>query len=128
MGFRAGLEAWKPFLRPGGVLAVSESTWLRPDPPKEIRAYRNAEHPEIATLERAGYDLLGDFVLPPTSWIDTYYGPTEKRIPVFLDRHADQPEAAEIAKMERQEAHLYERYHEWCSYGFYVARTRHVSC
>lgn len=135
MGFRAGLEAWKPFLRPGGVLAVSEITWLRPDPPKEIRAYWNAEYPEIATapekiatLERAGYDLLGYFVLPPTSWIDTYYGPTEKRIPVFLDRHADQPAAAEIAKMERQEAHLYERYHEWFSYGFYVARTRQVAC
>lgn len=29
MGFRIGVEAWRPFLKPGGLLAVSEITWLR---------------------------------------------------------------------------------------------------
>lgn len=131
MGFSAGIEAWKPFLRSGGVMAVSEITWLRPDPPQEIRAYWNAEYPEIATasekiatLSRVGYDLLGYFVLPPTSWIDSYYEPTEERIPAFLERHADHPEAVEIVEMERQEADLYRRYQAWFSYGFYVARKR----
>ena len=32
MGFGKGIEAWRPFLRSGGVLAVSEITWLRPNP------------------------------------------------------------------------------------------------
>jgi SAM-dependent methyltransferase len=131
MGFSAGIEAWKSFLRPGGVIAVSEMTWLCPDPPEKIRAYWNAAYPEIATapekvsiLQRAGYDLLGYFILPPTSWADTYYESIEERIPAFLERHADQPEAAAIAEMARQEADLYKRYHEWFSYGFYVARKR----
>jgi trans-aconitate methyltransferase len=131
MGFSAGIEAWKPFLRPGSVMAVSEITWLRPDPPQEVREYWNAEYPEIATasekiaiLERAGYDLLGYLVLPSTSWIDNYYEPTEERMPAFLERHEDQPEAAEIAEIERQEADLYKRYQDWFSYGFYVARKR----
>lgn len=131
MGFSTGIEAWKPFLRPGGVIAVSEITWLRPDPPEEIRRYWNAEYPEIATasekiaiLEHAGYDLLGYFVLPSTNWIDNYYEPTEDRMPAFLERHAGQPEAAEIVEMERQEAGLYKRYQDWFSYGFYVARKR----
>jgi len=131
MGFSAGIEAWKPFLRPGGVIAVSEITWLSPDPPEEIRRYWDAEYPEIATasrkiaiLERAGYDLLGYLVLPPGNWTDNYYEPTEKRIPAFLERHAGRPEAAEVAAMERQEAELYKRYQEWFSYGFYIARKR----
>lgn len=131
MGFSAGIEAWRPFLRPGGVLAVSELTWLRPEPPEEIRQHWNAEYPEIATasekialLARAGYDLLGYFVLPPTNWIANYYEPTERRIPAFLDRHAGLPEAAEVVEMERQEADLYRRYQAWFSYGFYVARKR----
>lgn len=131
MGFSAGIEAWKPFLRPGGVIAVSEITWLRPDPPEEIYRHWNAEYHEIATasekitiLERTGYDLLGYFILPSTSWIDNYYEPTEKRIPAFLERHAGLPEAAEIAEMERQEADLYRRYQDCFSYGFYVARKR----
>ncbi|MFP4206688.1 MAG: class I SAM-dependent methyltransferase, partial [Spirochaetaceae bacterium] len=131
IGFNRGIEAWKTFLRPGGVLAVSEITWLRPDPPEEIRQHWDAEYPEIATasgkiatLERTGYDPLGYLVLPPTSWIDNYYDPTERRMQAFLERHAGQPEAAQIVEMERQESDLYRRYQDWISYGFYVARKR----
>jgi len=131
MGFGKGIDAWRPFLRPGGVIAVSEITWLRPDPPEEIRRHWNSEYPEIATasekitiLERAGYDLLGYFVLPSSNWVENYYEPTGKRMPAFLERHAGLAEAAELAGMESREADLYKRYQEWFSYGFYVARRR----
>jgi len=131
MGFRAGLTAWKPFLRSGGVLAVSEITWLHPDPPAEILRHWNAEYPEIATapekiaiLESIGFDLLGYLTLPPSNWIDNYYEPTQQRIPAFLERNADRPEAAEIVEMERMEFDLYVRYQDWLSYGFYVAQKR----
>jgi SAM-dependent methyltransferase len=129
MGFARGIEAWRPFLRPGGVMAISEITWLRPDPPEEIRQHWDSEYPEIATasekiavLERAGYDLLGYLVLPPANWIDNYYEPTEARTPAFLERHAGLPEAAEVVAIQRQEADLFNRYQGWFSYGFYVAR------
>jgi len=131
MGFSRGIESWKALLRPGGILAVSEITWLRPDPPREVRDHWNGEYPEIATapekirvLESAGYDLMGYLILPPDSWIESYYEPTAERIPAFLDRHAGVPEAAEVATMDRQEAELYRRYQDWFSYGFYVARKR----
>lgn len=131
MGFSRGVKAWHRFLRPGGVLSVSEITWLRPDPPADIKQFWESEYPEIATasekiavLERTGYDMLGYFVLPPTCWIDNYYRPTEARIHDFLQRHAGQPEADELVEMERQEAAMYERCQSIYSYGFYVARKR----
>lgn len=133
MGFEEGIEAWRPFLRAGGVLAVSEITWLRPDSPEELREFWHAEYPQIATasekvasLERAGYDVLGYFTLPPTDWIRNYYEPTAERIPSFLERHAGSPEAEEIAEMEREECDLYKRFQEWYGYGFYVARKPHT--
>lgn len=131
MGFREGIEAWRSLLRPGGVLAVSEITWLHPNPPDEIRHHWDAEYPQIATaaekiavLERAGYDLLGYSVLPPADWIAGYYEPTAERMPAFLARHADSPDATEIVDLERQEADLYRRFQDWLSYGFYIARRR----
>lgn len=131
VGFARGVEAWRRFLRPGGVLAVSEITWLRPDPPDEIHRHWANEYPEIATapekigvLERAGYDLLGYFVLPKACWIDNYYAPAQARFPAFLERHAGGAEAKELVEIEREEAALYRRYHAWFSYGFYVARRR----
>lgn len=38
VGFEAALAAWKPLLRPGGVLALTEPVWLKPDPPAPVRA------------------------------------------------------------------------------------------
>lgn len=131
MGFGKGVEAWRPFLKPGGVLAVSEITWLRPDAPDEIFEHWNANYPEIATatekiatLESTGYDLVGYFVLPASNWIDNYYDPTERRIPSFLRRHAGEPAASQVVEMERHEDALYRRYRDWFSYGFYIARKR----
>jgi SAM-dependent methyltransferase len=131
MGFSNGVQSWRRFLRTGGVLVVSEITWLHPDPPDDIKQFWEAEYPEIATapekitiLERAGYDMLGYFVLPPECWIDNYYRPTEARISDFLQRHAGQPEAGELVEIERQEAAMYERCRSIYSYGFYVARKR----
>lgn len=131
MGFSKGVQVWRRFLRSGGILAVSEITWLRPDPPDDIKAFWETEYPEIASasekvavLERAGYDMLGYFVLPPTCWIDNYYQPTKARMNAFLQRHAGQPEANELVEMERREAAMYERCQRVYSYGFYVVRKR----
>jgi len=134
IGFAAGLAAWRPFLRPGGLLAVSEITWLAPDPPDEVRQHWESEYPEIATaaakvavLEQAGYDLVGFFVLPEACWLDHYYEPLAQRLPAFLERQASGPHAAEaaaIAAGDRREIDLYRRYREWFSYGFSIARRR----
>ena len=61
MGFGRGIEAWKPSLPRGGVLAVSEMTWRCPEPPSKIAQHPESEYPElgtafekIAVVERAG--------------------------------------------------------------------------
>ena len=47
MGFEAGIHNWRRFLKPGGVLVVSEITWTTHDRPAEIDEYWQAEYPEI---------------------------------------------------------------------------------
>ena len=75
MGFAKGVAYFKRFLKPGGILAVSEITWLTRDRPKDIQHYWEAEYPEIATasdkiriLEDRGFTLQGYFPLPQSSW------------------------------------------------------------
>lgn len=131
MGFTRGVKAWRRCLRPGGVLAVSEITWLRSDPPAEVRQFWQAEYSEMATaqekitvLEHAGYDMLGYFVLPTCCWTEHYYQPIEARLAHFLRRHTGEPEAKELVEMERHEAAMYQQYQGYYGYGFYVARKR----
>lgn len=129
MGFAAGVEVWRRFLKPGGVLAVSELTWLTAERPADLQAHWDAEYPEtdtasakLAVLERLGYSPLGYFPLPERCWLDNYYRPIEARLPGFLDRHGRSPAARAIADAETAERLLYERNRAYVSYGYYIAR------
>jgi hypothetical protein len=115
MGFGRGIEAWKPSLPRGGVLAVSEITWRCPEPPSKIAQHPESEYPElgtafekIAVVERAGYDLLEYFVFPASCWIENYNSSTDQRSDARSERHAEESEALELVEMECGKAALYQ--------------------
>jgi SAM-dependent methyltransferase len=129
IGFAQGVHDWRQFLKPGGMLAVSELTWTSAKRPDAIEQHWNEEYPGIATaaekigmLEAAGYSPVGYFVLPPECWREHYYRPLVERLPGFVDRHDHSAAAFEIAEAERHELELYERYAAFYGYGFYIAR------
>lgn len=128
IGFEAGIQNWKKFLKPGAYLAVSEITWTTPSRPKEIEDFWNREYPEINTaagkirqLEDNGYSLVAYFVLPPESWIN-YYQPMEARFLPFLEKHAHSPTAQRVVAEHQEEIKLYHKFKAYYSYGFYIAR------
>ena len=129
MGFANGARAWRRFLKPGGILAVSELTWLTARRPAELDEYWNREYPEvgmasakIAELEQAGYSPVGYFPLPRHCWLDNYYRPLESRFAEFIERNCHSPASEAIVEAERSEIALYERNADFVSYGFYIAR------
>ncbi len=129
MGFKKGITDWKRYLKPGGLLVVSEITWLTSSRPAELQDHWNHEYPEIDTasakikvLEDGGYSPIGYFVLPEYCWLDNYYEPMRKRFDAFLRRNGNSEEARAIVEAERHEIELYEKYKEYFSYGVYIAR------
>ena len=128
IGFERGINDWKRFLKPGGVLAVSELTWLTAHRPEELQRHWDNEYPEVATasiklgqLENAGYRPIGYFPLPQDCWLEDYYRPMQRRFEGFLKRYGNSAEAQEIVEAEQAEIDLYERFKDYVSYGFYVA-------
>ena len=129
MGFANGIKAWRRFLKPNGILAVSELTWLTRDRPAALEQHWMQEYPEvdtasakIAILEENGFSPCGYFALPKRCWLDNYYRPLEARFAAFLTRNGNSERAAAIVAAEEDEIALYERYSAFVSYGFYVAR------
>lgn len=129
MGFARGIEAWSQYLKVGGILAVSELTWLSDERPEELQTYWNKEYPEVgaasakmAVLERLGFSPMGYFVLPENCWLENYYRPIQKRFASFLERHQHSDAARAIIEAEESEISLYERYKAFIGYGYYVAR------
>jgi SAM-dependent methyltransferase len=128
IGFENGVSSWRPYLKPGGVLAVSELTWLTHQRPAELEDHWVKEYPEVSTasaklaaLEGAGYSPVGYFALPESCWLDHYYRPLQRRFAAFLDRHHHSPAANDIVEAEQHEIDLYERFSAFVGYGFYIA-------
>ncbi|MBE9531824.1 MAG: class I SAM-dependent methyltransferase [Proteobacteria bacterium] len=129
IGFEKGINDWRRFLKPGGLLVVSEITWITGKRPPEIQEYWEAEYPEIGSasskiniLEKSGYSPVAYFVLPERCWLENYYRPMQNSFADFLARHSSSEEAQAIVEAEKQEIALYEKYKEYYSYGVYIAR------
>lgn len=129
MGFEKGVTDWNRYLKVGGILVVSEITWIRASRPSELQEYWDREYPEIdvasskiGVLEKNGYSPIGYFVLPEHCWLDNYYRPIQNSFESFLDRNDNSEEAQAIVEAEKREIELYEKYKTHYSYGVYVAK------
>lgn len=127
IGFEEGLKAWKPLLKSGGYLAVTEISWLKPNAPPACRAFWERDYPgmesvevNLRRIERQGYRLLGHFTLPESAWWQHYYTPLEARLKVLRERYAGNAEALEVLAATQAEIDLYRQFNAWYGYEFYV--------
>jgi len=129
MGFEKGIKEWRKYLKTGGYIAVSEITWTTDSRPKEVEDHWNNEYPEIDTvsnkikiLEKNGYSPIAHFILPQNCWFDNYYSPIENRFSDFLERNKNSELANELVNMEKEEIKTFNKYMDYYSYGFYIAK------
>ena len=129
-GFGAGLAAWRRFLKPGGWIAVSELTWLEPDPPAEAVEFWTRNYPAMGTVESncqaiadAGYVDATGFVMPEKDWWN-YYDPAEQRLAELRQKYAHDDDAEVLSALDeaQREYDLYRAYHDAYGYVFYVMR------
>ena len=129
IGFEKGVMDWNRYLKIGGLLIVSEITWITSSRPSELQNHWEGEYPEIdvasskiGLLEKSGYSPIGYFVLPEHCWIDNYYRPLQDGFKDFLNRNGNSEAACAIVDAENREIELYEKYKTFYSYGVYIAR------
>ena len=79
IGFEKGLREWKPLIKQGGYLVVSELSWFKPDAPDELHTYLEGEYPAIKNIaenmeiiRQADYDEVASFILPESGWWDNF--------------------------------------------------------
>jgi SAM-dependent methyltransferase len=129
LGFRTGLQRWRRLLRPGGWVAVTELAWLTNDRPAEAVEFWQKEYPAITTLQdnveimqKAGFDSIDHFVLPPEDWSTHFYRPLSERLPEFRSEHPADPSAQAVADAMDREIQLWETYGGSYGYVFFLGR------
>lgn len=129
IGFERGFTEWRKFLKPGGYIAVTESSWFTDKRPVEIENYCRPHFPEmdtisnkIAQIQKAGYTPVAAFVLPSECWTEHYFSPLLKAQEIFLAKYRGNKAAEEFITMQRYDAEIYRRYKEFYGYVFYIAK------
>lgn len=130
VGVPAALAAWRPLLRPGGVLVLSECVWFTASPPPEPARYWAEAYPEmttasglIARAEAAGFGLLAAHRLPSEAWWESYYRPLAANLDRLQAEAADDPHLGRAIAETRREMALFEAHHEAYGYLIVVLKT-----
>lgn len=127
VGFGEGLNLWKPLLKKGGYMVVSDADWFEPDPPAELVKWWESEGYIPVTEEemkervkRAGLRLVATYRLPEAGWWDNYYVPLLARIAALRKTHGSDPGNAALLDALMHEADMYRKYKRWYGYTFFV--------
>ncbi len=129
IGFQRGLREWREFLKSGGYIAVTESSWFTDTRPEEIENYWMQHYPEIDTIpnkvaqiQKAGYIPVATFILPENCWTEHYFAPMAKAQEMFLEKYAGNETAEKFVSFQIKDAEIYRKYKEFYGYVFYIAR------
>lgn len=123
IGVARALALWRPLLRPGGWLVLSDMVWTTADPPDDLRQAWLEDGVTPATpdglaaaVAQAGLELVATRPLPKTAWSEGYYRPMAARLPGVRNPESRAALAREIA--------LFDRHGDRYGYLFVVARRR----
>lgn len=129
IGFEKGLREWKKYLKDGGILVVSELSWLRENAPQEPADFWANAYPEAGTVqgnrekaENLGYEVIDTFVLPEAGWWEDYYFPLEEKINILQDKYKEDQASQNILKEFQTEIDVYRNYSDYYGYVFYILR------
>jgi ubiquinone/menaquinone biosynthesis C-methylase UbiE len=127
IGVEKGLELWKPYLKSGGYIAVTEVSWLKSGRPRVLKQFWDAIYPKmnfiddnLSIINKAGYKMIGQFVIPECAWKDEYYYYIEKKLLQLTEKYKNDPDAMEILNSEEKEIDMYRKYSDYYGYVFYI--------
>ena len=127
IGFEQGLKVWKPLVKKGGYLVVSDAAWFDPNPPQELMQWWEKEGYIPKTEDQlkeqvmnAGLRLLATYRLPEAGWWEHYYVPMLDRINDLKKTYGTHPEFGQILASCEHEAEMYRKYKQYYGYTFFV--------
>ena len=107
---------------------MTEATWLVSDPPQRAIDFWKAEGGVIVSmdenreaLQRAGFEPVGDFVLPSEVW-EEYYGPMQLELQRFVEEQPGDMIVEEFARSMQREVDMWYDCGDSYGYVFYLGK------
>lgn len=127
IGFEKGLSTWKPLLKKGGYMVVSDADWFEPNPPAElVKWWENEGYVPLSEeemeerIKKAGLHLVATYRLPEAGWWENYYVPMLARVAELRKTHGKDPENAALLDSLEAEAETYRKFRRYYGYTFFI--------
>lgn len=127
MGFQNGLKRCHQLLKDKGYLAVTELVYTVSVPPNAVVEYFGTEYPDIKNIaekieiiKKEGFNLISNFTLPESAWLDNYYIPIEKKLPRLNKKYQGNEVALTVFEGFKHEVDFYRKYSKFYGYEFFV--------
>lgn len=127
IGFKKGLQLFHQLLKPSGLSAITEMTWLTPNPPQKCRDFLAGPCPEMAEtstnlkiIAETGYQVVDHFVLTESAWWQNLYTPLEERLKSLREKYHQDPKKMELIEQIQMEIDIYREFSKHYGYVFYL--------
>jgi ubiquinone/menaquinone biosynthesis C-methylase UbiE len=127
MGFQNGLKRCHQLLKNRGCLAVTELVYINSNPPEPVIQYLQNVYPDISgikdrieLIQKEGFNLISNFTLPDSAWLNDYYLPIEKELPRLKRKYQENQTALAVFEGFRDEIDFFYKYSEFYGYEFFV--------
>jgi len=127
IGFEKGLRAWKPLVRKGGFIVVSDAVRFEADPPVELIQYWEkmgypllSEQDRVEQINKEGLRLIAMYRLPEAGWWENYYVPMLDRLNELRKIHGGDSALAAVLDTFDHEIDMYRHYKRYYGYTFFV--------
>jgi SAM-dependent methyltransferase len=127
MGFQNGLRRCHQLLKNDGFLAVTEVVFLLPNPPDTVTHFFENEYPDIKdvksnieVIQNEGFNLISNFTLSESAWLDSYYVPMEEELSRLNKKYRGNKIALDVFESLRIEINIYRKYSKFYGYEFFV--------
>ena len=127
MGFEKGLRAWKPLVKKGGFIVVSDAVRFEADPPVELIQYWEkmgysllSERERVEQINSEGLRLIAMYRLPEAGWWENYYVPMLDRLNELRKIHGGDSTLAAVLDTFDHEIDMYRHYKRYYGYTFFV--------
>lgn len=128
IGFEKGLRHCRTLLD-NGYLALTDLNWLgseRPEACRELFAREKLPVLDITEsldiISAAGYETIGHFTLPPSSWWTDFYTPLARRLQELRRTQAADTALMEVVANIEAEIEVYRHHSAAYGYVFYVMK------
>ncbi len=76
----------------------------------------------LLLFKNNGYEVIGHFTLPVSSWFENYYNPMQERINELRKKYKDNAAATEVLNSAQTEINGFKKCSGEVGYEFFVAR------